>query len=157
MQIITLLLLAISLSIDSFAVSVSCGLIMAEITFWKATRIGISLAVFQAMMPVIGWFIGTRIEWMVSSFNYWLTFGLLLVIGLRMIYESVKDHKERRKKINLMDPKVIIGMSIATSIDALIVGISFAFISINLYLVLFTIGFTTFLFSMLGILFGKKI
>ena len=156
MEVITLIFLAIGLSIDSFAVSISCGLMMTGITFWKATRIGFSLAFFQALMPLIGWFIGKKIESMVSSFDHWLAFGLLTIIGGRMILESLKKSEEEKKKINPLDPKVLLGMSIATSIDALIVGISFAFISINLYLTTFIIGFTTFFFSMLGILFGKK-
>jgi putative Mn2+ efflux pump MntP len=157
MQLITLLFLAMSLCVDSFAVSISCGLILNSITFWKATRIGFSLAFFQALMPLIGWFIGKRIEFIISSFGYWLTFSLLVIIGARMIFESLKKDKEAKNKINPLDMKVLLGMSIATSIDALVVGISFAFINVNLYLMSFIIGFTTFFFSMLGILFGKKI
>ncbi len=157
MQIITLLFLAMSLCVDSFAVSISCGLIITNITFWKASRIGFSLAFFQALMPVIGWLIGKKIELLFSSFDYWFTFALLVIIGARMIFESLRKDKKAKKKINPLDLKVLIGMSIATSVDALVVGISFAFISINLYLMSFIIGSTTFFFSMLGILFGKKI
>lgn len=156
MGYLTLFFIAIGLSVDSFAVSLSCGLILSKITFWKASRIGFSLAIFQAMMPLIGWFIGLKIEKYVISFDHWLAFGLLSLIGSRMIFESLKHEEDSPKKINPLDFKVLIGMSIATSIDALIVGISFAFIDINLYVTTFIIGFTTFFFSMLGILFGKK-
>ncbi len=157
MQVITLLFLAISLCVDSFAVSISCGLMMSNITFWKATRIGFSLAFFQAMMPLFGWMIGKKIETLFNSFDYWLTFGLLVIIGARMIFESLRKNKKSNKKMNPLDLRVLIGMSLATSVDALVVGISFAFISVNLYLLASIIGFTTFFFSMLGILFGKKI
>ncbi len=157
MELITLILLSIGLSIDSFAVSVSSGLIMSEITFRKATRIAFSLAFFQALMPLIGWFIGNKIETMVISFDHWLAFGLLAIIGGKMIFESFKTHPIENKKSNPLELKTLLGISLATSIDALVVGVSFAFIEINLLLVIFIIGFTTFFFSMLGILFGKKV
>ncbi|MDP4210314.1 MAG: manganese efflux pump MntP family protein [Bacteroidota bacterium] len=156
MEIITLIFIAIGLSVDSFAVSVSSGLMMCEITFRKATRIAFSLAFFQALMPLIGWFIGKRIEHLVESFDHWLAFGLLTLIGGKMVYESFANGDDEKKNINPLDPKVLLGMSLATSIDALIVGVSFAFISINLYITTFVIGFVTFVVSMLGIYFGKK-
>jgi manganese efflux pump family protein len=155
MDIITLILIAIGLSVDSFAVSVSSGLILNQITFKKALRIATSLAVFQAVMPLIGWFIGNRIESYVESFDHWLAFGLLFIIGGKMIWESFKKD-DLSKKINPLELKVLIGMSIATSIDALVVGVSFAFINVNLLLTALIIGLTTGFFSMLGILFGKK-
>ncbi|HEY4788970.1 MAG TPA: manganese efflux pump MntP family protein [Bacteroidales bacterium] len=157
MDFITLIFISIGLSVDSFAVSVSCGLIMCEITFWKATRIASSLAFFQALMPLVGWVIGKRIENLVVSFDHWLAFGLLTLIGGKMIMESLKK-EENTKRPNPLDPKMLLGMSLATSIDALIVGVTFAlsYKNINLYLSTFILGFTTFFFSMLGILFGKK-
>ena len=108
-------------------------------------------------MPLIGWFIGTKIQHLVASFDHWVAFILLSLIGGKMIYESLKK-EEVQNKMNPLDPKVLIGMSLATSIDALIVGVTFAlsYQSINLYLTTFIIGFATFLFSMLGILFGKR-
>lgn len=156
MELITLIFIAIGLSVDSFAVSVSCGLVMCDITFRKATRIAFSLAFFQSLMPLLGWFIGMRIASLVKSFDHWIAFGLLAIIGGKMIIESFKKSDEEKQKMNPLDPKVLIGISLATSIDALIVGISFALISINLYLATIIIGFTTFVLSMLGILFGKK-
>ena len=155
MELITLIFIAIGLSVDSFAVSVSCGLVMCGITFRKAMRIAFSLAFFQALMPLLGWFIGMRIASLVKAFDHWIAFGLLAIIGGKMIYESFNNHEDK-KQMNPLDPKVLLGMSLATSIDALIVGISFAMISVNLYLATIIIGFTTFFISMLGILFGKK-
>lgn len=156
MDIITLILIAIGLSVDSFAVSVSSGLILNQITFKKALRIATSLALFQAAMPLIGWFVGKRISYYAESFDHWIAFGLLFIIGGKMIWESFqKDDLD--KKTNPLEFKVLIGMSIATSIDALIVGVSFAFVqNLNLLLTTFVIGLTTGVFSMLGILFGKK-
>jgi manganese efflux pump family protein len=157
MGLITLIFIAIGLSVDSFAVSVSCGLMMCGITFRKATRIAFSFAFFQALMPLLGWFIGRRIELLVLNFDHWLAFGLLSLIGGKMVVESLKEVEEN-KKMNPLNPKMLFMMSIATSIDALIVGVTFAlsYKTLNLYLTTFVIGFTTFFFSMLGILFGKK-
>ena len=157
MDFITLIFIAIGLSVDSFAVSVSSGLMMCDITFRKASRIAFSLAFFQALMPLIGWFVGKKIEMLVVSFDHWLAFGLLTLIGGRMIVESLKSDEDK-KPVNPLDPKVLLLMSLATSIDALIVGVTFAlsYKNLNLYLSTFIIGFTTFFFSMLGILFGKK-
>jgi putative Mn2+ efflux pump MntP len=158
MEFLTLVLLSIGLSVDSFAVSVSCGLRMCDITFSKASRIGLSLAVFQALMPLIGYFVGVGIKDYVQTFDHWIAFGLLAIIGGKMIYESFTADEEEKNRTNPLDPKVLVLMSLATSIDALVVGVTFAlsYHNINLYLTTFVIGFTTYVFSMLGILFGKK-
>src|SRR5512133_2171360 len=114
MDIITLILIAIGLSVDSFAVSVSSGLILNQITFKKALRIATSLALFQAAMPLIGWFVGKRIAHYAEAFDHWIAFGLLLIIGGKMIWESFQKD-EMDKKTNPLEFKVLIGMSIATS------------------------------------------
>jgi putative Mn2+ efflux pump MntP len=155
MQIYFLILIAIGLSIDSFAVSVSCGLILNEISFRKALRIAFSLSVFQAVMPLIGWKIGKEIAFLIKDFDHWVAFGLLFIIGAKMLIDSFKS-EELDKKMNPLNFKVLMGLSIATSIDALIVGVSFSVTDINLWLTAIIIGFTTGVFSMLGILFGKK-
>jgi len=154
MEIIVLILIAIGLSVDSFAVSVSCGIILTEITFKKALRIAFSLSVFQAAMPIIGWYIGKKIAFLIKDFDHWIAFGLLVLIGLKMMYESYKT-TEPDKRMNPLQLKVLLGISLATSIDALIVGVSFSVTEINLWLTVLIIGFTTGFFSMLGILFGK--
>jgi manganese efflux pump family protein len=155
MGLATLILIAIGLSVDSFAVSVSCGLIMFEISFRKATRIAFSLAFFQALMPLIGWHIGRSVAHLVERYDHWIAFGLLTAIGGKMVLDSFRDDKDANK-VNPLDLKVLLGISIATSIDAFIIGISFAFVKIDLLLATIIIGITTFFFSMLGILFGKK-
>jgi putative Mn2+ efflux pump MntP len=154
MTIPFLILIAIGLSVDSFAVSVSCGLILSEITFKKALRIAFSLAVFQAAMPVVGWFIGKEIAFLIKDYDHWVAFGLLFIIGVKMILESFKK-EEPDNKMNPLDIKVLLWLSLATSIDALIVGVGFSVTAINLWLTAIIIGFTTGFFSMLGILFGK--
>ena len=155
MELITLLLIAISLSFDTFAVSVSTGLMINQIQFKQATRIAMVLAVVQTLMPLIGWFAGSLIKEYILGFDHWLAFILLLYIGLKMIYESLKAEEE--KKFNPEKLKVQITMAIATSIDALIVGVTFAFININIWLSVIIIGIITFIASMLGMLLGKNV
>lgn len=149
-------LLAISLSFDTFAVSVSCGIIKKEIRFSQALVIAASLAFFQALFPLIGWIIGTSIHSMLSGFDHWIAFILLLIIGIRMIWEGVHYH-EKPITYNPMNWKVMIGLSVATSIDALAVGLSFGFLEVRTIYPLLIIGSVTFLAAMLGMLFGKKI
>ena len=155
MDYLTLLFIAVSLSADSFVVSISCGLIRNKITFWQATRIGFFLGIFQLIMPFLGWFIGKKIE-STLFFNQWIAFALLSLIGGKMIFESLKNSKDENSQKNPLDFKVLIALSLATSMDAFVVGISMAYIRVNLYLACLIIGITTFLFSMLGIFFGKK-
>lgn len=155
MDIILLIFIAVGLSVDSFAVSISCGLILTEITFKKALRIAFSLSAFQAAMPIIGWLIGREITFLIRDFDHWIAFGLLFLIGIKMILESFKK-EESDKKMNPLELKMLLWLSFATSIDALVAGVSFSITEINLWLTAIVIGFTTGFFSMMGILFGKK-
>lgn len=159
MGIVTLIVLALGLSFDSFAVSVSSGLILPGIRFYKACIIAFSLAFFQALMPVFGWMAGLTVRDELAPYDHWIAFGLLTLLGIKMIYESMKP-EEQRNGYNPLKPTVLLTMSIATSIDALIVGVSFAFLETPdipaMLLPVFIIGSITFIMSMLGILFGKK-
>jgi len=154
LEFITIFLIAIGLCFDSFAVSVSSGLMMKHISFFDAMKISFSLAFFQGLMPLLGWLAGKRISEYLSNYDHWIAFGLLVIIGLRMIWESQKPDED--KTFNPLNIWFIIYMSIATSIDALIVGLSFAFLNTNIYISIIIIGIVTFIAAMLGILFGKK-
>lgn len=156
MELLTIILIAISLSFDTFAVSVSSGLILKKIDFFNATKIAITLAVFQAAMPVIGWLAGSGIKNYAESYDHWMAFGILALLGGKMIYESFKNDPEDRS-FNPLDIKVMIGMAIATSIDALIVGFSFALLDYKILISVGIIGSVTYVVAMLGMLFGKKI
>lgn len=156
MEILTILLIALSLSFDTFAVSISSGLILKQIDFYKASRIAIVLAIFQGLMPVIGWLIGIGIKDYAERFDHWIAFIILGLLGVKMIYESFKSNPEDRQ-FNPLDLKVMIGMAIATSIDALIVGFSFALLDFRILLSVGIIGFVTYIVAMLGMLFGKNI
>lgn len=155
MQIIELFLIAIGLSFDTFAVSISTGLTISHIQFWQGCRIAIVLAFFQSLMPFLGWFGGTQIERYIKDYDHWIAFGLLSAIGLKMIIDSFKEAEDKRFNPFLIS--VLLGMAIATSIDALVVGVSLAFMDINIYLAILIIGSVTFLTSMVGMLLGKNL
>jgi len=153
---ITFLFIGIGLSFDSFAVSVSCGLMRKEIKFNQAIIVAGSLAFFQAIFPLLGWFLGIKISTLIASYDHWIAFGLLAFIGFKMIIEGIKP-EGILKNFNPFNPKVLIGLSIATSIDALVVGFSFGFLEIPILFPVVVIGGVTFIASMLGMLFGKNI
>lgn len=155
-QLVTFLLIGIGLSLDSFAVSVSCGLMKREISFVQAVAVACSFAFFQAAFPVIGWFIGSTVNNLISSVDHWISFSLLAIAGVNMIIEGTKENGSLTD-FNPFKLSVLIGLSVATSIDALVVGLSFGFLDIPILLPAIVIGIVTFVASMLGMLFGKYI
>jgi putative Mn2+ efflux pump MntP len=155
MEILTVFLLAIGLSFDSFAVSVCSGLNLPQIRFFEAAKIAFFLAIFQAFMPLAGWLVGHSMKSLIEPVDHWIAFGLLSLIGGKMIIESLISSEAREIK-NPLDLKVILTLSLATSIDALAVGFSFATLLDKILIAVLIIGTVTFIASMLGILLGKK-
>ncbi len=155
-QFITFLLIGIGLSFDSFAVSVSCGLMRQEIKFKQAIFVAATLAFFQASFPLIGWFLGMKFNTLIEAIDHWIAFGLLAVIGIKMIIEGVKPEGVL-KSFNPFNLRVLLGLSVATSIDALVVGLSFGFLDLPILFPVVVIGGVTFIVSMLGMLFGKNV
>ncbi|MBN1925456.1 MAG: manganese efflux pump, partial [Prolixibacteraceae bacterium] len=155
MGLIGMILLGLGLSFDTFAVSVSTGLIKNSIKFWQAVRIASVLAFFQALMPLLGWLGGSQIADYISSIDHWVAFGLLSIIGIKMIIDSLKNDED--KKMNPFLFKVIVLMGIATSIDALVVGVSLAFVDVMIIQSVIIIGIITFLAAMIGMLIGKNV
>ncbi|MFY9152656.1 MAG: manganese efflux pump MntP family protein [Prolixibacteraceae bacterium] len=155
MEILTVFFLAIGLSFDSFAVSVCSGLNLPHIRFFQAVKIAIFLALFQAVMPLIGWLIGNTMKALIEPVDHWIAFGLLGLIGGKMIIESFMATEDREIN-NPLQIRVILMLSLATSIDALAVGFGFATLLEKILIAVFIIGMVTFIASMLGILLGKK-
>jgi len=155
-QLITFLLIGIGLSFDSFAVSVSCGLIKREIRFWRATVFAGSLAFFQALFPAIGWFVGTYVHMLIAAVDHWVAFILFVLLGVKMIIEGKKPEGVLTS-FNPFKLSVLIGLSTATSLDAMVVGLSFGVLEMPLFFPIIVIGLVTFIASMLGVLFGKKV
>ena len=154
MNVIEILLISIGLAMDAFAVSICKGLQLTKMDWDKATIVGLYFGSFQALMPTIGYFLGTTFENLVTKIDHWIVFILLIFIGTNMIKESLsKSEKNINNKVNF---KTMILLAFATSIDALAVGITFAFLNVNLILSITLIGITTFILSIIGVKIGNK-
>ena len=158
MDLISIALLAISLSMDAFAVSIGNGITIRNLRPWHAIKTGLFFGVFQALMPTIGWLAGRSISTYIVDYDHWIAFGLLAIIGGNMIRESLS--KEEECPDASLSVKAMLPMAVATSIDALAVGVSFAFLSVNIGAAVSFIGVITFALSMVGVkvgsLFGAK-
>lgn len=155
MDIFTLLVVAAGLSFDTFAISLTCGVVDARILFRMALRVASVMAIFQGGFTVIGFFAGSLITDGLAEFDHWIAMALLGILGVRMIINGLRSPEHaRRSDVTSLLP--IITMSVGTSIDALAVGISFAFLSINIWLAGTIIAGVTFLASMTAIRIGKS-
>lgn len=156
MDILSIFILAIGLSMDAFAVSVAKGMTMKKQDILKyALVLGVAFGFFQAVMPLIGWFAGSYFEDLIASFDHWIAFGLLCIIGLNMIKESLQEGD--KKASSSLTLKTIFILAIATSIDALAVGISFAFLRVDIICACLIIGCTTFTLSFVAVYAGSKL
>lgn len=154
---IELFLIGIGLSMDAFAVSVCKGLGMEKINRKQAVIIGLYFGGFQALMPFLGWVLGSRFQKYITSVDHWIAFVLLVFIGGKMIVEAVRDKEviEVVQKDLPLDHKEMLLLAIATSIDALAVGITFAFLETPIVEAITIIGCTTFVLSILGVVTGN--
>lgn len=155
MNYFTIIILAIGLSFDSFAVSVTSGLNLPRIRFFQAVKLASVLSVFQAIMPVLGWLVGSTFKSIIAPVDHWIAFGLLSLVGGKMIMESFTTSGDEKIK-DPLQLKVIFLLALATSIDALAVGFSFSIYLEKIFWAVFIIGSITFIASMTGILIGKK-
>ena len=155
MSFIELLLIAVSLSMDAFSVSICKGLTTKRFSWRMALVCGLWFGLFQALMPIVGYFLGAQFESFIHFYAHWIAFGLLLLIGANMIREAVWGKKEEGENNNSLDFKTMFLLAIATSIDALAVGVSFACIQVRLWSSVLLIGLTAFLFSVLGVKIGN--
>ena len=160
MNLIELVLIAVGLSMDAFSVSICKGLTAKRFSWRMALICGLWFGLFQALMPIIGYFLGAQFQEMIEAYDHWIAFGLLFLIGANMIREAVWGKKEESENNGSLDFKTMFLLAIATSIDALAVGVSFACIQEKLWSSVIIIGITTFLFSVLGVkighVFGSK-
>lgn len=156
MSALTIIFLAVGLSFDTFAVSVSCGIARRQLVFWEAFRIAIVFAFFQSLMPILGWGFGLTIKSVIEPIDHWLALALLCLIGIKMIIKAF-DRAEDTNTLDPLNPKVLLTLAVATSIDAFAVGIGFIAVNVNILHAYLIIGTVTFLVAMLGMLFGKSI
>lgn len=153
MGIVEIFLIGIGLAMDAFAVSVCKGLKMKKINIKHMSVIALFFGGFQALMPWLGWLLGSSFKKYFESFGHWIAFALLFIIGGKMIYDTFCGEEENNQCFDL---KELFFMAIATSIDAFAVGVSFALLDVNIYSAITIIGVTTFVISALGVLIGCK-
>ena len=153
MTYLELFLIAVGLSMDAFAVSICKGLSVRQLKPHHAMIAGGYFGGFQALMPVIGWLLGRQFESLIKNIDHWIAFVLLALIGANMIREAVKNEEE-----NLNDsfsPRTMLPLAVATSIDALAVGVTFAFLDVDIVPAVSMIGVTTFVLSAIGVKIGN--
>lgn len=154
MVFVKLLLIALGLSMDAFAVSVCKGLNMKKINYAHAFIIGGAFGAFQAIMPLIGWAVGKQFASLVTSVSHWIAFALLAIIGAKMLIEAVKD--DDKEIPEGFDYKELLILAVATSIDALAVGVVFAVENVKILPSVLVIGTVTFVLSVIGVAIGNR-
>lgn len=158
MGFVELFLIGVGLSMDAFAVSICKGLNMKKINYKHALIIGGFFGGFQALMPLLGWALGSQFEQYIESVDHWIAFILLAFIGGKMVYESIKggDDDEESSHQDKLDIKELFMLAVATSIDALAVGVTFAFLEVSILPSITLIGITTFVISVGGVVIGNR-
>lgn len=152
-----------ALAMDAFAVSVSAGICVADLRFRHALRAAFAFGFFQFAMPLLGFFLGSGFAAYIRGWDHWLAFGLLALVGAKMIKESFEIRDEAScseddlKKKNVLDPRTLLVLAVATSIDALAVGVSYSVIGAPIWLAAGIIGVVTFALCLVGCEFGKRI
>lgn len=157
MGLFEVLMIGVGLSMDAFAASVCKGLGMRRLNVKNMFVIALFFGGFQALMPCIGWFLGKQFESYITSVDHWVAFALLAFIGGKMIYDVFHENRkdcccEKTDRLNI---KEVFTLAVATSIDALAVGISFAFLQVNIVEAVSVIGITTFVLSIAGVVIGN--
>ncbi len=151
-SLVELFIIAVGLSMDAFAVSVCKGLSVRRAKLSHALCVGAYFGGFQALMPLIGYLLGTQFQSLITSIDHWIAFALLALIGGNMIRESFGEEEELDASFT---PKAMLPLAVATSIDALAMGVTFAFLRVNIVFAVLFIGVTTFVLSALGLKIGN--
>lgn len=160
MGLAELLMIGVGLSMDAFAVAVCKGLGMSRVNWRHAFLIALFFGGFQALMPLVGWALGTQFAALITPVDHWIAFVLLAVIGGKMLVDAVRgdddDGAESASNADTLDVKELVMLAVATSIDALAVGITFAFLGVNIAGAVAVIGVTTFVLSFVGVAVGNQ-
>ena len=156
MEFLTVFLIALGLTADCFAVALGGSISRKHLSFLQTGRVSLSFGVFQAVMPVFGWLAGRTFVNMMASYDHWVAFILLGFVGGKMVWESFRSGDGRTESADISSGWLLLTLSVATSIDALAVGLTFAFIKVNILLASLTIGIVAFVVTMIGFQLGKK-
>lgn len=155
MEILYLIILSIGLAMDSVTVSVSCGLILINYSQKNALRIATYMGIFQGVMPLVGFLLGSSFRKYIEDVDHWIALSILAFLGGKMIFEYFK-HKDEFKCFDATSHRVLLGLGLATSIDALAVGITFSLIEVHIVAASLTIAVITFLMSFLAVFLGSR-
>lgn len=155
MSVFTIIFIALGLSFDAFAVSIVSGVSIRDLKIKNAFRIAIFFGLFQAFMPIMGFFLGGKLRSIISDIDHWVVFCILFLVGCKMIYEATRPKRNADKK-DPLNIYVLFLLSIATSLDAFSVGITFAFLKIAIIGPVIIIGVITFALSFFGVFLGNK-
>lgn len=156
MELVTIILIAVGLAMDCFAVSITTGINVRKHRVRRAVIIALCFGFFQGLMPILGWLAGLGLKDFITGVDHWIAFGLLAFIGSKMIYESMKLKKEKDDR-NAFNGYLVLILSIATSIDALAVGLSFAFLNVSIIVPVLVIAGIAAALSFTGFFVGQKL
>ncbi|MEE0706896.1 MAG: manganese efflux pump MntP family protein [Adlercreutzia sp.] len=155
MGFVELVLMGVGLSMDAFAVAVCKGLCMPKVRWGQAVVIALFFGGFQALMPLVGWAVGSLFSSYITAIDHWIAFGLLAFIGAKMLWDAFHEEDEEVVCKTRLDLRELTLLAVATSIDALAVGITFAFLGVNILAAIAVIGVTTFVLSLVGVVVGN--
>ena len=153
---LSIILIAIGLSADCFAVALSGSISMRALSRLQVFRASLAFGIFQALMPVLGWLAGRTVVEVIAGYDHWVAFILLALVGGRMISKSFRSRDRHTERTDITKGILLLTLSVATSIDALVVGLTFAFLEINIVVASSTIGITAFVVTAIGFLLGRK-
>ena len=158
MSFLPLLLIAVGVSADAFAVALGKGLHMRRFNYRYALIVAATFGLFQAVMPLIGWLLGTRFADYITDFDHWIAFALLGIVGGKMLWEAFSGHEDTEPDTDAINIRELLVLAIATSVDALAVGISFAFLpDVPITAAVALIGVTTLVISFIGVVLGHRV
>jgi putative Mn2+ efflux pump MntP len=152
MDLLTIILISVGLAMDALAVSIAKGIVIERSRKKSGLLLATFFGGFQMLMPAVGWYVGQSFKEIIMSVDHWIAFGLLTVIGSKMIYDSTKKGNENEEQTLRLH--TLLSLAVATSIDALMVGLSFGFLQTSIIAPILTIGIITFTLSIVGFSFG---
>ncbi len=157
MEFLPIFLIAIGLAADCFAVALSGSVSIRTLSFLQVFRASLAFGLFQGLMPVLGWLAGRTVVEFIAGYDHWLAFALLTFVGGKMIWESFHSRDGNRKNTDITEGFLLLTLAVATSIDALAVGLTFAFIKVDIMVASLTIGAVAFIATTIGFLLGRKV
>ncbi|MBE0536600.1 MAG: manganese efflux pump [Phycisphaerae bacterium] len=156
MELLTIIVIAVGLAMDAFAVSVAAGAGYRKLRIHHVLRMAAFFGAFQAVMPILGWLAGLSFRAAIDAYDHWVAFAILVVIGVKMLYEAFKI-KQAENPSNPANLAILLTLSVATSIDALAVGVTLSLITDSIAMAVVIIGLVTFVLSYCGCIIGKRI